>query len=113
MACVMRLTRTREEITDMAEPLLEVSNLKIHFFTDEGVVKAVDGVDLTIERGKTLCLVGESGCGKSVASRAFMQIIRKPGKVVSGEMLFHRKQDDGTEEIIDLAKLDPKGRADP
>jgi peptide/nickel transport system ATP-binding protein len=55
--------------------------------------------------------VGESGCGKSVASRAFMQIIRKPGKIVSGEMLFHRKNDDGTEEIIDLAQLDPKGRA--
>jgi len=41
----------------MADPLLEVSNLKIHFFTDEGVVKAVDGVNLTVERGKTLCLV--------------------------------------------------------
>jgi oligopeptide/dipeptide ABC transporter ATP-binding protein len=93
----------------MADPLLEVSDLKIHFFTDEGVVKAVDGVDLTIERGKTLCLVGESGCGKSVTSRAFMQIIRKPGKIVSGEMLLHRTPDDGTEKILDLAKLDPKG----
>ena len=49
----------------MADPLLEVSDLKIHFFTDEGVVKAADGVNLTIERGKTLCLVGESGCGKA------------------------------------------------
>ncbi len=94
----------------MADPLLEVSDLKIHFFTDEGVVKAVDGVDLTIERGKTLCLVGESGCGKSVTSRAFIQIIRKPGKIVSGEMLLRRKRDDGTEEILDLAKLDPKGQ---
>lgn len=93
----------------MADPLLEVSDLKIHFFTDEGVVRAVDGVNLTIERGKTLCLVGESGCGKSVASRAFMQIIRKPGKIVSGEMLFRHKKDDETEEIIDLAKLDAKG----
>jgi oligopeptide/dipeptide ABC transporter ATP-binding protein len=94
----------------MADPLLEVSDLKIHFFTDEGVVKAADGVNLTVERGKTLCLVGESGCGKSVTSRAFMQIIRKPGRIVSGEMLFHRKREDNTEEIIDLAKLDPKGR---
>ena len=93
----------------MAEPLLEVSDLKIHFFTDEGVVKAVDGVDLTIERGKTLCLVGESGCGKSVTSRAFLQIIRKPGKVVSGQMLWHRQRDGKADEIIDLAKLDPKG----
>jgi oligopeptide/dipeptide ABC transporter ATP-binding protein len=93
----------------MAAPLLEVSDLKVHFFTDEGVVKAVDGVNLTVEHGKTLCLVGESGCGKSVTSRAFMQIIRKPGKVVSGKMLFRRKRDDNTEEIIDLAKLDAKG----
>jgi oligopeptide/dipeptide ABC transporter ATP-binding protein len=93
----------------MADPLLDVSDLKIHFFTDEGVVKAVDGVDLTIERGKTLCLVGESGCGKSVTSRAFMQIIRRPGRIVSGEMLLRRKLDDGTEETIDVAKLDPKG----
>src|SRR5690606_31747300 len=93
----------------MANPLLEVSDLKIHFFTDEGVVKAVDGVDLTIERGKTLCLVGESGCGKSVTSRAFLQIIRKPGKVVSGQMLWHRQRDGKADEIIDLAKLDPKG----
>ena len=93
----------------MADPLLEVSDLKIYFFTDEGVVKAVDGVDLTIEHGKTLCLVGESGCGKSVTSRAFLQIIRKPGRIVSGEMLWHRRRDDNTEEIIDLAKLDPRG----
>ncbi len=93
----------------MAEPLLEVSDLRIHFFTDEGVVKAVDGVDLTIERGKTLCLVGESGCGKSVASRAFMQIVRKPGKIVSGEILLHRTGPNNQEEVIDLAKLDPKG----
>lgn len=94
----------------MKTPLLEVSDLKIHFFTDEGVVKAVDGVDLTIERKKTLCLVGESGCGKSVTGRAFMQIIRKPGKIVSGKMLYHYKRSDGSEEIIDLAQLDPKGR---
>lgn len=94
----------------MAEPLLEVTDLKIHFFTDEGVVKAVDGVDMTIERGRTLCLVGESGCGKSVASRAFLQIIRTPGRLVSGQMLFHRPSEDGTTStVIDLAKLDPKG----
>jgi peptide/nickel transport system ATP-binding protein len=95
----------------MKEPLLEVSDLKIHFFTDEGIVKAVDGVDLVVNRGETLCLVGESGCGKSVTSRAFMQIIRKPGQIVAGEMLYHRKRDNGTEEIVDLAQLDPKGRS--
>jgi oligopeptide/dipeptide ABC transporter ATP-binding protein len=91
----------------MVEPLLEVKDLRIHFFTDEGVVKAVEGVDLTIEPGKTLCLVGESGCGKSVTSRAFLKIIRSPGKIVSGQMLYHMSQ--GAKQIVDIAKMDPKG----
>ena len=93
----------------MTDPLLEVNDLKIHFFTDEGVVKAVDGVDLTIERGKTLCLVGESGCGKSVTSRAFLQIIRSPGKLVSGQILYHQKHAMGKDNTVDIAGLNPKG----
>ena len=93
----------------MTDPLLEVNDLKIHFFTDEGVVKAVDGVDLKIERGKTVCLVGESGCGKSVTSRAFLQIIRSPGELVSGKMLYHQKEANGKINTIDLASLDAKG----
>jgi oligopeptide/dipeptide ABC transporter ATP-binding protein len=91
----------------MSELLLKVRDLKVHFFTDEGVVKAVDGVDLDIERGKTLCLVGESGCGKSVTCRTFLQIVQAPGRIVSGEMVFH--PGDGREPV-DLAQLDPKGR---
>jgi peptide/nickel transport system ATP-binding protein len=94
----------------MAEPLLEVKDLRIHFFTDEGVVKAVDGVDMTIVRGKTLCLVGESGCGKSVTSRAFLKIIRSPGKIVSGQMLYHRQHKYSGLEIVDIAKMDAKGK---
>lgn len=95
----------------MVEPLLEVKDLRIHFFTDEGVVKAVNGVDMTIERGKTLCLVGESGCGKSVTARAFLKIIHSPGRITGGEMLYHHQHSDGTSTITDLAQLDPKGRA--
>ncbi len=95
----------------MVDTLLEVCDLLIHFFTDEGVVKAVDGVNLTIPRGKTICLVGESGCGKSVTARAFLQIIRKPGRIVSGQMLYHQQRPDGSTEVIDLAKLPPKGDA--
>jgi ABC-type dipeptide/oligopeptide/nickel transport system ATPase component len=91
--------------------LLEVNDLRVHFLTNEGVVKAVDGVNLTIERGKTLCLVGESGCGKSVTARAFLQIISKPGKIVAGSMRFHQKKPNGTADVIDLATLDPKGPA--
>jgi oligopeptide/dipeptide ABC transporter ATP-binding protein len=94
----------------MIEPLLEVKDLRIHFFTDEGIVKAVDGVDMNIQRGKTLCLVGESGCGKSVTSRAFLKIIRSPGKLVGGQMLYHHHLPSGSTEIIDIAKMDPKGK---
>src|SRR5512137_2444826 len=92
--------------------LLEIKGLKTYFYLDEGTVKAIDGVDFTIQRSKTMCVVGESGCGKSVTARSIMQIVDPPGKVVEGQMLFHRMvQDTGTsqqEEIIDLAKLDPR-----
>lgn len=94
----------------MVEPLLEVKDLHIHFFTDEGVVKAVNGVDLMIERGKTLCLVGESGCGKSVASRAFLKIIRSPGKIVGGQMLYHQQKANGESQVVDIAQMDAKGK---
>ncbi len=89
--------------------LLEVKDLRIHFFTDEGIVKAVDGIDLNINRGRTLCLVGESGCGKSVACRAFLNIIRSPGRIVSGEMNYYKPVNEHQVDVIDLAKLPPKG----
>ena len=70
------------------KPLLEVRNLKTYFYTEDGVVKAVDGVDFTVGRGEVLGLVGESGCGKSVTSLSIMRLIGIPGKVVEGEILF-------------------------
>ena len=70
------------------EALLEVRNLKTYFFTDAGVVKAVDGVDFSVHRGEVLGLVGESGCGKSVTSLSIMRLISIPGKVVEGEIIF-------------------------
>jgi len=94
----------------MLDTLIDVKDLKIHFFTDEGVVRAVDGVDLTVERGKTLALVGESGCGKSVVCRAFLNIVHSPGKIVSGEIMFHQNLGGGTDQLVDIAKLNPKGR---
>ena len=70
-------------------PLLEVKDLKTYFFTDEGVVKAVDGVSYEVEEGETLGLVGESGCGKSVSALSLLRLIpTPPGKIVSGEVLF-------------------------
>ncbi|NUP04639.1 MAG: ABC transporter ATP-binding protein [Polyangiaceae bacterium] len=74
--------------------LLEVKNLKTHFFTEEGVVKAVDGVSYHVDRAEVLGIVGESGSGKSVSSLSTMRLIPEPpGKIVSGEILFSSKGD--------------------
>lgn len=70
------------------QPLLKVRNLKTYFFTDDGVVKAVDGVDFEVQPGEILGLVGESGCGKSVTSFSVLRLIDDPGKTVDGEILF-------------------------
>lgn len=73
----------------MGERLLEVRNLKTYFYTEDGVVPAVDGVDFSIDKGTTLGIVGESGCGKSVTSLSIMGLIpNPPGKVVDGEIIF-------------------------
>jgi len=74
-----------------SQTLLEVRKLKTYFFTEDGVVKAVDGVDFTVARGEVLGLVGESGCGKSVTSLSIMRLIGIPGKIVQGEIFFEGK----------------------
>ncbi len=70
------------------QPLLEVSNLKTYFFTEDGVVKAVDGVDFYVNPGEVLGLVGESGCGKSVTSLSIMRLVGIPGEILEGEVKF-------------------------
>ena len=73
----------------MSEKLLEVKNLKTYFYTDDGVVKSVDDVSFSVEKGKTLGIVGESGCGKSITSLSIMQLVETPpGKIVGGEILY-------------------------
>lgn len=73
----------------MTEVLVEIKGLKTHFFTEEGVVKAVDGIDLRIHSGETLGLVGESGCGKTVTAKSILRLIPDPpGRIVEGEILF-------------------------
>ncbi len=93
------------------DSLLEMIDLKLHFFTREGVVKAVNGVSYTIRRSKTLCVVGESGCGKSVAARAILQIVHRPGKIMGGKVLYHKPLPDGETRMIDITALHPRGSA--
>ena len=69
--------------------VLELKNLKTYFFTDEGVVKAVDDVSFNVEKGKTLGLVGESGCGKSVTAMSISRLVSPPGRIVGGEILLN------------------------
>jgi len=71
--------------------ILEVKNLKTYFYTEDGVVKSVDGVDFYVKRGEVLGIVGESGCGKSVTSLSIMRLIGQPGKVIEGEIVFDGK----------------------
>ncbi len=87
-------------------PLIELEGLRTHFFTDEGVVKALDGVTFSVPRGRTLCVVGESGCGKSVTGRSILQIVDRPGRIVEGRILYHPTP----HETIDITALRPMSR---
>jgi peptide/nickel transport system ATP-binding protein len=112
-----------------AEYLLEIDDLRTHFFLDQGVVKAVEGASLRVKRGQTLGIVGESGCGKSITARSVLQIVDPPGRIVGGDILFRRPANGqandqqgrrangqaggrggGTEEVVNLARLAPNSR---
>lgn len=96
------------------DTLIEVKNLKTHFFLDEGTVRAVDGVDFKIPGQRTLGVVGESGCGKSVTAQSILRIVPSPGEIVEGQILLSPRKDPNAEAdveipVIDLAALDPGG----
>ncbi len=91
-----------------AVPILSVRDLKTYFFPDEGTVKAVDGASFDVYTRKTLGIVGESGCGKSVTARSILRIVERPGRIVSGSILLRRDGGNGAAEL-DLAQLDPSG----
>ena len=88
----------------MSAPLIQVKGLKTHFHTERGVVRSVDGVDFSIEAEKTLGIVGESGCGKSVTALSILRLIQPPGRIAGGEILFNKNG-----RTVDLVKLDEKG----
>jgi oligopeptide/dipeptide ABC transporter ATP-binding protein len=89
----------------MPDILLEVKDLHVSFFLTEGTVRAVNGVSFQIERGQTLGVVGESGCGKSVTARAILNMVRRPGRILSGEINYYGR----STTPINLAALDPEG----
>ena len=78
-------------MVEQKQPLLEVQDLKTYFFTSDGVVKAVDGVDFEVYPGEILGLVGESGCGKSVTSFSILQLVDQPGKIIEGRIFFEEE----------------------
>jgi peptide/nickel transport system ATP-binding protein len=94
-------------------PLLGISNLKTYFYLREGIVKAVDGVNIIIRQGQTVGIVGESGCGKSITARSILRIVPTPGKEVGGKILYYGKDEKSDKTVdkkpIDLLSCDPKG----
>lgn len=113
MVCVTRLIpiplndwNPRVNDLPLNRPLLEIRNLKVHFHTYRGVVHAVDGVDLQIDRERTLGVVGESGCGKSVTALAVLGLLPARHAQTDGMVKFHRRNDS----VVDINTLDPQSR---
>src|SRR5579884_2923048 len=90
-------------------PLLSVRDLRTYYFLDEGTIKAVDGASFEVRAGKTLGIVGESGCGKSVTARSILRIVERPGQIVGGQILWRSDPKGGPDGAIDLARLDSNG----
>ncbi len=98
---------------EQGDALLEVKDLQVHFDVRRGVIRALEGVNFTIPRSRTLGIIGESGSGKSVTARAIMQLLAKNGRIVSGEILYHRQSDpaaSASREIIDITQQDADGQ---
>ncbi len=111
MDCATLPTRIRISGTEntLEDYLLQVKDLRTYFYLPEGTVQAVDGVDFTLRRGTTLGIVGESGCGKSVTAYSILKLVTKPGRIVSGNILFNRSGN-GVSDIIDLAAFGDNSR---
>ena len=93
-----------------SDTLIEIKDLRTYFHLREGTVKAVDGASFTLRRGKTLGVVGESGCGKSVTAQSIMQIVPKPGEIVDGQITLYQQNGNASEEIC-ITDLKPQSKA--
>lgn len=94
-----------------SDPLLAVENLQTHFCMCQGVVRAVDGISFEVHQGRTLAIVGESGCGKSITAQSILRILPKAGRIVGGAVHLALQADSaGTPAYTDLVDLNPKGR---
>lgn len=100
------VTEKKNNNTDKA--LLEVRDLQTYFYTADGVVKAVDGVNIDVFPGKTLGIVGESGCGKSITTKSLLRLIDTPGKIVNGSMNLYDKDHKNSQNIATLNTQDLK-----
>lgn len=89
--------------------ILQTKDVKTYFYNDEGIVKAVDGVSFDIKEGETVGIVGESGCGKTITGLSIMRLIPGAGRIVSGEILFRLKGDNGSQ-MINLVEMDAEGK---
>jgi oligopeptide/dipeptide ABC transporter ATP-binding protein len=89
----------------MADPILSVRNLETQFFGQEGIVRAVDGVDFDVFEGRTLGVVGESGCGKSVTARSILGIVERPGRVVGGQILLRPANGGAPVDLLTLPEV--------
>jgi ABC-type dipeptide/oligopeptide/nickel transport system ATPase component len=90
----------QESLKTKDRALLEIRNLKTYFYTEEGVVKAVDGVSFDMYEDETLGLVGETGCGKSVTALSILRLVRVPGKILEGSVIFKGR------DLLDLTEKD-------
>ncbi|MEM7535778.1 MAG: ABC transporter ATP-binding protein [Chloroflexota bacterium] len=93
----------------MSDDILNVQDLKTYFFTEEGVLKALDGVSFRIGKQETLGVIGESGCGKSVTAQSILRIVPSPGQTVGGEAHLYTGDTANGGSLIDLLQMDPKG----
>lgn len=101
----MPLTHIRQDnMNNNNDNILTIEKLKVIFELEHGIIKAVDGIDLQVPRGKTLALVGESGCGKSVTAYSILNLIQKPGKIANGKITFYPRN----EAAVDITSLNEK-----